>query len=214
MTAYYCSCVYAKRSPLYYFSENQPAGVSNPLRSTDYHDRFYWSWERINRAGSTIDQHTRSLLIALAQAAPDEFTGACLAAGLLEDYINLVVKQKSANEAAFIVGNRYLKPLLPDVWGDIQKLEPLAKLSKGTSRKDDLILEINLRTLSLKEVTGFWCHTCASAEKPYYHGIYQQVLGKLLGKITGEGVQRDLLRSAPDKEAEAYLKSIILTLGK
>jgi len=177
-----------------------------------YKERFFWSWEKVEESVSHIGVNARVLMVALAQAAPDEQSAFAIAAGPLENYINLIVKKRATDEAAFIVGNEYLKPLLSGVWGDIQKLEPLAKLSARANLSDDLRVETGLQILTLKEVAAFWCQMCVSSIVTNYQETYEQVMEKLFNKNTREQAKHDLLLSAPDEEAKKYLESNIFVL--
>ena len=101
--------------------------------AADYEDRFVWSWDKVEfEEIEHVGERARSILVALAKSAPNERGDAYFAAGPLENYINLIVQEKDANEAAFIIGNIHLKKLLPLAWGDIQELEPLARHKDST----------------------------------------------------------------------------------
>ncbi len=172
----------------------------------EYEDRFLWSWEQADEAVDEINDYSRTILVALAKTAPDEYTQAYFAAGPLEDYINLIVREKQANEAAFIEGNPYLKNLLPFVWGDAEKLGPLSKYKSATVQFQEPCPEKNLKVVEVKELMGFWCRTCVSSIVTDYDVYYERVLKKLLNKKTREAATQDLLISAPDERAAEYLE--------
>ena len=181
--------------------------------AADYEERFFWAWEKVSvEITNRISNQARLILIALAKSAPNEHGEAYLAAGPLEDYINLIVKKRLAGEAAFIVNNSDLYKLLVYVWGDVIQLEPLARSYGKAKKKKAITPRTDLQSLDLKEVTGFWCHMAASKIVTDYDEYYARVENKLLDKKSREQTMHDLLLSAPDKEAEAYLYSKIFIL--
>ncbi len=180
--------------------------------SPDYEDRFEWSSEEIDEDVEDIGARARMVLVALAKSAPDDYNAAYFAAGPLENYINLVVEKADANEAAFIVNNPHLKKLLKFVWGDIKKLKPLARQKDADIVFQDPSIGSELRTLDLNDVVGFWCHMCVPSMVENYDRQYERVIEKLLNKQTRERTMHDLLISAPDDRAIAYLKDNIFVL--
>jgi hypothetical protein len=180
--------------------------------SPKYEERYIWAEEKVDEAVDQLGGEARTLLVQLAQSAPDEYTNSYFAAGPLEDYINLIVEEKNADEAASILGDGHLRELLPLVWGDIEKLQPLAKI--GHSLAFGTIPDIIPRVVGLKELMGFWCNMCASSNTKDYDQFYDEVLGKLLNKRSRDDMIKDLLGSAPDEQAVRYLEENVLILRK
>lgn len=180
----------------------------------DYEDRFFWAYEQVDDIVHEVGEPARALLVALAQTAPDDHNAAYLAAGPLEDYINVVVAHKLADEAACILHQKHLKPLLPYVWGNIEKLEPLAAKSSARTTFNEPDLTKYTRVIDAKTLMGFWCHTCVSSIVEDYKDYYQQVLAKLFDTKTRPDAMHDLLLSAPDEKAAQYLHDAIFVLHK
>jgi hypothetical protein len=178
----------------------------------DYEDRFFWAYEKVDvDSVEAIGETARAMLQALALSAPDEYTAGLLAAGPLENYINLIVKNRAADEAAYIVDNRLLNHYLPLVWGKVDELMPLAR--KGQVKSTTPVIVTALKMLDLREVMGFWCKVCVTSRVHDYDGYYSNVLNKLHNKNTRENAMQDLLLSTPDKGLEEYLTENIFNIN-
>jgi len=77
-------------------------------------DMFSWAYEEIQALTHEISEVSLQTLVALATTAPTDYLMANLAAGPLEDYINLVVEEERVDQADFIINNPYLKSALPE----------------------------------------------------------------------------------------------------
>ena len=178
-----------------------------------YEDRFDWTFEKAYEITHDVSADAIVTLVALAMTAPDEQTEANFAAGPLEDYVNLVVENKLADEAAYIINNPFLKNALPGVWGEIEAFKELAK--KGDFKKVHINMpnpDSGLKVFSAKTLMGFWCHTCVSSLVTEYQKYYDEVLKKLLNKKLRDDAIHDLMLSAPDERAITYLKENVLVL--
>lgn len=179
--------------------------------SPEWEDRFSWAFEKVDIDGvNKIGDAARTLLQTLALSYIDERTGSSIAAGPLENYINLIIKKQDANEAAYIVTHPILSRLLPYVWGEVDKLMPLAQRGKATSPIPEI--DTGIQTLNLREVTCFWCKLASSKNTDLYDQHFEIVMEKLRNKATRKKVTDDLLLSAPDKKAEQYLLNEVISL--
>jgi ribonuclease D len=177
----------------------------------DYENRFFWSRELVDDHMQSVSKEARLILETLAHSAPSEYAASYFAAGPLEDYVNLIARQKDEDEASYILSNESLNNLLQFVWGDVGQLRSLAKKTRLVSSHSST-LESTLTTLTSKEVAGFWCKICASPEVTEYDKHYQKAINALLNKQSREQTMQDLLISAPDKKAELYLETNIFVL--
>lgn len=174
--------------------------------------RFFWAYEKVDEIVHEVGPQARSLLLLLSRSAPGEYATSLFAAGPLEDYVNVVLDNKLADEAAFIVNDDILNQMLSEVWSDIDSLRSLA--AHSSSRSSAAPIDLGLRFLDPKEAAGFWCQTCTSSAVDEYKEAYDRVIAKLLDSKTREKVTQDLLLTAPDKQAEELLHSNIFALHK
>lgn len=182
--------------------------------SPEHEDRFRWAWEEVEEAMYEIHNTARKLLVALTKSAPDDRASAYFAAGPLETYINMVVQENNISEAVFIATNNDLRPLLPQVWGEREKLEAMTKEVPTGVKYESLDVAIDLKTLSLKDLMGFWCRVCGSASSNEYEAQYNAVLQKLLSEKEREGTISDITVSAPDDKLLTYVKDNIFVLQR
>ena len=189
VSAYWCNCV-----------------------SAEYETRFGWAWEFADEATYEINDRARTVLLVLAKAIPDDYAAASFAAGPLENYVNLIVREKDAGEADFVVSSVYLRNLLPLVRGSVDDLWSLAKTSRMTVEFSMPDLEKELWILEIRQLMGFWCRICSTSAMEQYDASYNQVLQKLLNKKTREGTVHDITASAPDEKLLEYVKDNIFVL--
>jgi hypothetical protein len=173
-------------------------------------EKYMWAskkmWEEYE---NKINDTTRRHLIAFAMSAPAQQNEAYFAAGPLENYINAIVAAKNKDEAYFVTHDPYLKKLLPYVWGDVAKLEALAKQTTRYTKYSEPVMDFGLQALTAKELAGFWCHACSPAAVEEYEIYYQTVLTKLKDPELRDKVKVDLLASLPHEDMKTYLENNI-----
>lgn len=172
-------------------------------------DKFRWAYDAISEIETNIGDATREYLIAFAMSAPAKQNEAYFAAGPLENYINAIVAAKDKDEAYFVTHDPYLKKLLPNVWGDIEKLESLAKQTTRYTKHFEPVIDFGLQALSPKELTGFWCHVCSPTVVEEYESYHQAVLKRLQDTNLRDKVKAELLASLPHEDMKAYLQNTI-----
>jgi hypothetical protein len=173
-------------------------------------EEYMWTFEKIREEyENKINDTTRRHLIAFAMSAPAKQNEVYFAAGPLENYINAIVAAKDKDEAYFVTHDPYLKKLLPYVWGDVAKLEPLAKQTTRYTKYSEPVIDFGSQALTAKELAGFWCHACSPVVVEEYEIYYQTVLTKLKDPKLRDKVKVDLLASLPHADMKTYLENNI-----